>query len=212
MRFGKNYFRILKFEHFDKFFISPLNVSMNLEKILYAPFGNNIIIGSHIEEQLKFLEEIVPSDFKGKEMYDFGCGDGKITKRLKDIFQAKKVLGFDVNPSLVKRAKKRGIRAEVLDLERWAKEGEDQKGELAVIWGVLHHLKNPKEVLKKIKNNFQYLFLREPLLGKRKPLFELGSPFEKEKFKKDLDEILKNYKDYEYNSLWPRIVYQYTKW
>ena len=171
---------------------------MNLEKILYAPFGNNIIIGSHIEEQLKFLKEIVPSDFKGKEMYDFGCGDGKITKRIKDIFQAKKVLGFDVNPSLVKRARKRGIRAEVLDLERWAKEGKDQKGELAVIWGVLHHLKNPKGVLEKIKNNFQYLFLREPLLGKRKPLFELGSPFEKEKFKKDLDEILKNYKDYEY--------------
>ncbi|HOK35103.1 MAG TPA: class I SAM-dependent methyltransferase [Candidatus Pacearchaeota archaeon] len=173
----------------------------NLEKFLYTPFGNNIIIGSHIKDQLTFLKKILPEDFRKREMYDLGCGDGKVTILLTEIFQPKKVFACDIEESLIKKARKRGINAKVMNLEE-----EMPNGELAVMWGVLHHLKNPKEVLKRIKNNFQYFFLREPLKkeGDNSKLnisniLELGKPFRKEEIKKILDEIFENCEIFEYN-------------
>ena len=167
---------------------------MNLEQFLYLPFGNNIIIGNHIKEQLKFLSKIVPKEFKEKEMYDLGCGDGKITTLLQEIFEPSKISGCDVNFGLVRRAKKRRIVSEVRDLE-----SSVPKGEFAVVWGVIHHLKNQIEILKKIKENFQFLFLREPLVTEGKKSFlELGEPFEKKRIKKMCKEVFGEYKDYEY--------------
>ena len=167
---------------------------MNLEQFLYLPFGNNIIIGNHIKEQLKFLSKIVPEEFKEKEMYDLGCGDGKITILLQKIFKPKKLLGCDVNSALAKRAKRRGIIAEVYNLEK-----DVPKGELAIVWGVIHHLKNQIEILEKIKENFQFLFLREPLMTEEKKSFlELGKPFERKKIEEICQEVFGKYKDYEH--------------
>jgi 2-polyprenyl-3-methyl-5-hydroxy-6-metoxy-1,4-benzoquinol methylase len=167
---------------------------MNFEEIVYLPFGNNVIVGPKIKKQLKFLKEIIPEEFKKKELYDLGCGDGKVTLKLKNIFCPKKIYGCDSNSSLIWRAKRKGIEARVLDLER-----EIPKGELAVFWGVLHHLKNQEKVLKRIKNNFQYVFLREPLIKKnRKSLFEVGNPFFETEIDKLLEKTLKNFKKYKY--------------
>jgi len=166
---------------------------MNFEKLAYLPLGNNVIIGPKIKKQLKFLKDIVPEEFKEKELYDLGCGDGKVTLKLKNIFCPRKLYGCDSNSNLVWRAKRKGIEAEALDLEK-----ETPEGELAVFWGVLHHLKNQEKVLERIKNNFQYFFLREPLMKNKKSLFELGNPF----FEKDIDNLLKktlkNFKKYKY--------------
>lgn len=174
---------------------------INLEKFIYAPFGNNIIIGSHIKDQLNFLKEILPEEFKGREMFDLGCGDGKVTILLTEIFQPKKVFGCDIEESLVRRARKRGVEAKVVNLEK-----EIPKGELAVVWGVLHHLKDPKKVLEGIKNNFQFFFMREPLKEqaasprfKVSNILEMGDPFEKEKIKKILDDVFENYQSFEKN-------------
>ena len=157
---------------------------MNLEQLLYLPFGNNIIIGPHIKDQLNFLSKIIPENFKGKELYDLGCGDGKITILLQKIFQPKITLGCDINPNLVDRTKKKGIKAKVIDLEN-----NIPRGELAVMWGVLHHLKEQDKTLRKIKNNFQLLFLREPLLEK-KSFLELGRPFKKEELEDKVSKSL----------------------
>jgi len=173
----------------------------SLEKFLYAPFGNNIIIGPHIKDQLNFLKGILPEEFKGREMFDLGCGDGKVTVLLAEIFQPQKIFGCDVEESLVKKARKRGIEARVIDLEK-----EVPKGELAVIWGVLHHLKDPQKILEKIKNNFQFILIREPLKEQKAlhhfkvlSLLEMGDPFEKEKIKRILDDVLGDYQSFERN-------------
>lgn len=171
-----------------------------LETFLYLPFGNNIIIGNHIKEQLKFLKEIIPNEFKNREMYDLGCGDGKITILLQEIFKPTKVFGCDLNPSLVKKSRKRGIESIVLDLNK-----EVPKGELAVIWGVLHHLENPKKTLIRIKNNFKYIFLKEPI---KNSLMELGLPFQKEEIERLIKEIFKNRnKSYEYKNAYFCFIY-----
>jgi len=167
---------------------------MALENLFYAFLGNNIIIGHHIKEQLRFLREILPEDFKEREIHDLGCGDGKVTIYLKEIFEAKHCYGFDVNERLVSLACKRGIEAKTLDLEK-----EVPRGELAVIWGVLHHLKSPRKVLKEIKNNYQRAFIREPLKGGL-TLLELGKPFEEEVIKRYLRESFENYKSYIYKN------------
>lgn len=172
---------------------------MILEKLLYSFFGNNVIIGPGMRKQIEYLQKIVPEEFKGKETLDLGCGDGKITTLLKEIFLPRDLFGFDINLRLVKKAQKRGIKAEILDLEK-----EVPRGEMAILWGVLHHIQDSKRVILEVKKNFQLLFLREPLKGSMQfgglqfpNFFELGKPFSKEEIKKILDATLNTYQSFE---------------
>ena len=147
---------------------------MRLERLAYFFFGNNIIIGPHIKKQLKFLKEIAPPAFQQRQMDDLGCGDGKVTLLLKDIFFPAKVRGFDVDPGLVRRARNKGIEADVQNLN------EDMPaGELAVMWGVLHHLKDREGCLNKIKDNYSLIFIREPVRNSIIKWLELGHPLTK---------------------------------
>lgn len=103
---------------------------MKIERLAYFFFGNNVVVGSHIKRQLEFLREKTPPSFKHREMDDLGCGDGKITMLLKEIFLPKRLRGFDLNPQLVRRARDKGIKAEIRNLEN-----DMPTGELAVVWG-----------------------------------------------------------------------------
>lgn len=149
---------------------------MKLESLAYSFCGNNLLIGSHIRKQLAFLKEIVPPDLKQKRMDDLGCGDGKITVLLEEIFQPRKLRGFDINPGLVKRARKRGIDAEVGDLN-----GNMPSGELAIMWGVLHHLRDCNGCLQRLKRNYPLIFIREPVRTSIIKGLELGHPLKPEK-------------------------------
>lgn len=142
---------------------------MNLENLAYRFFGNNLIIGAHIRKQLEFLKEVAPPLFRGREMHDLGCGDGKVTVLLKDIFLPSKLKGFDVNTGLVERARSRGVDAEVRNLN-----DSMPYGEMAVMWGVLHHLKDCASCIKKVKDNYPLIFIREPLRNSYLRLLELG--------------------------------------
>ncbi len=133
--------------------------------------GNNVIIGPHIRKQLKFLKEIVPPTFQQKQMDDLGCGDGKVTLLLKEIFLPKRVRGFDIDPGLVRRARKKEIEADVRNLDE-----DIPTGELAVMWGVLHHLKDREYCLNRIKQNYSLIFVREPVRNSIIKGLELGHP------------------------------------
>jgi len=144
---------------------------MDIEKLAYFFFGNNVIIGPHIRKQLGFLKEVVPPIFKYRAMDDLGCGDGKITVLLKDILSARRVRGFDVNNGLIRRARSRGIEAEYANLNESL-----PSGELAVLWGVLHHLNDSELCLKRVKENYPLIFIREPVSHNRIKWLELGNP------------------------------------
>ena len=137
--------------------------------------GYNLIIGSHIRKQLKFLKEIIPENFQHREMDDLGCGDGKVTLLLKEIFLPKKLHAFDINPALVRKARSKGIQADVKNLEE-----DIPKGELAVMWGVLHHLKDMAGCLERIKRNYNLIFIREPIKICSVNWLETGHPLGKE--------------------------------
>lgn len=155
-----------------------------IEKLVSSFSGCNLIIGPHIRKQLKFLKENIPEGFQYREMDDLGCGDGKITLLLKDIFLPRKLRAFDVNPALVKRARVKGIQAEVKNLEE-----DTPTGELAVMWGVLHHLDDMGDCLERIKGNYNLIFIREPIKTGSVNLLEMGHPLRKE----DIETLFKEH-------------------
>jgi len=144
---------------------------VNIANLLYAAYGNNIVIGRHIRRQLAHLREMLPASFLGRHMDDLGCGDGRVTVLLEEIFQPVKLRGCDVSPALVRMARTRGVDAEVLDLER-----DVPGGELAILWGVLHHLDDPHDCLRRVRDNYDMVCVREPLMGPSRICLELGSP------------------------------------
>lgn len=144
---------------------------MDIASLLYAPFGNNIVIGPHIRRQLEHLRDALPPSFLDRRMDDLGCGDGRVTVLLEDVFQPAGLRGFDISPALVRKARNRGVDAEVLDLEC-----DMPGGELAVLWGVLHHLSDPRSCLRRVRDNYDLVCVREPLSGPSRVCFELGSP------------------------------------
>jgi hypothetical protein len=139
--------------------------------MVYALFGTNFYIGTQIKDQIRMLSTRVPPDFLHRQMDDLGCGDGKITLRLKTIFKPEKLRGFDVNSSLVKRARSQGIEAQVKDLNE-----SIPSGELAVMWGVLHHLNDSEKCLKRISENYPMAFIREPIKNNVINGLEMGKP------------------------------------
>jgi len=158
---------------------------MKLEDIAYRFFGNNLVIGSHIKKQLNYLKEILPAELRHRHMDDLGCGDGKVTVLLRDIFQPEKLRGFDVSPGLVRRARSRGIDAEVADLD-----ASFPAGELAVVWGVLHHLRDFETCLKRLKENYPLVFIREPIKNGIFSGLELGHPMNREEILRMIDRHL----------------------
>lgn len=145
--------------------------------------GYTLIIGSHIRRQLEFLKEKAPPSFKHRQLDDLGCGDGKITLLLKEILLPTRLRGFDINPQLVRRAKDKGIEAEVKNLEK-----DMPRGELGVMWGVLHHLEDREGCVKRLKENYNLIFIREPIkIGLIKG-WELGHPLRKEEIESLIQE------------------------
>jgi hypothetical protein len=157
---------------------------MNLENISYLAFGNNLVIGSHIRRQLTILKKILPSYMKHREMDDLGCGDGKVTLLLQEILEPTKLRGFDINQRLVKLARGRGIDAHEADLKTGVPDGE-----LAVLWGTLHHVKKPEACLEQLSRNYPFVFIREPISTGCFHGMELGHPLKP----KDLTVMLKKH-------------------
>ncbi len=151
--------------------LAHMEIHSGIQKVVYFLFGTNFVIGRQIKSQIRWLSEQVPPEFKGRKLDDLGCGDGKITVRLKQVFQPASLRGFDVNLGLVMRARMRGIEAETLDLD-----ARLPSGELAVMWGVLHHLRDKETCLKRISQNYRLAFIREPLKNRAIDGLEMGKP------------------------------------
>ncbi|MFH0961207.1 MAG: class I SAM-dependent methyltransferase [archaeon] len=120
-----------------------------------------------LEHELALLEKTLPNAFRGREISDLGCGDGKTTLRLARILRPKKLVGYEVNKRLLELSKKRGLKTQKIDFEK-----KVPKGDLAILWGVIHHLKKPEIFLRKIRKNFKGLVIREPVSKLR--VFEAG--------------------------------------
>jgi len=137
-----------------------------------------------MRKYIEMLKTCLPPEFQQRAMDDLGCGDGKITLLLKDIFQPRELRGFDVNSALVRRARNNGIDAHVHDLNSGV-----PTGELAVMWGVLHHLEDRETCIRRIRDNYRMAVIREPIKSKDLKGLEMGEPLIKE----EIEELVQKY-------------------
>ena len=81
--------------------------------------------------KFKFIKSNTPQEFLDREIHDFGCGDGQASLKLRKIFKARKIVGYEKNPYLVSRARKK------LEVRRFdiCKE-ELPQGEMATMTGI----------------------------------------------------------------------------
>lgn len=121
-------------------------------------FLGNLAANLHSQPYFDYLKDKIPQEFLGKDISDLGCGDGYATKKIEVLFSPRSIKGYEINKYLVRRAQNKGIQAEQWDLEK-----DVPQGEMAIIWGVLHHLGNKEAVLKKINSNFNYTVFMEPI-------------------------------------------------
>lgn len=126
-------------------------------KIGYPLLGN-LIANLQSKKYFDFIADKIPPEFLNREVSDLGCGDGFATQKIKNLFKVRSIEGYEINKYLIKKARTKGLSIERMDLEKTV-----PKGEMAVVWGVIHHLKSQKEVLRKIRSNFNYAVFSEPI-------------------------------------------------
>lgn len=142
-----------------------------------------------------FIESEVPKDFLNRNISDLGCGDGSNTLKIRRIFKAKEVIGYDHNDYLLRKAHKKGLKVEKIDLDK-----EMPRGEMAVFTFSLHHLKDKEKALRNVIANFDYLFLCEPIKDLYHALLDAGKPLRREEWIEIFDKILKSYRLYQFKN------------
>lgn len=143
----------------------------------------------------EFIETKIPNNFIGRSIADLGCGDGTNTIRVRRVFKAKNVVGYDHNDYLLEKAKKQGLKVKKIDLNKNIPEGE-----LASFTFSLHHIKDKKKALRKAVKNFDYVFLCEPIKDLYHALFDAGQPLKKHEWIKLFDRVFKKYILYQYKN------------
>ena len=126
-------------------------------KIGYPLLGN-LVANLHSKKYFDFIADKIPPEFLNRGISDLGCGDGFATEKIKLLFKARSIKGYEINKYLADKARKRGLKVEYLNLEK-----EVPKGEMAVVWGVIHHLTNQEEIVRKIRSNFRFAVFNEPI-------------------------------------------------
>ncbi len=84
---------------------------------------------------------------QGKEILDFGCGNGQITENL---VGNNNIWGLDISPSLVEEAKTKGINAQVLDVDREKLPFPSDSFDLVYAFDVFEHIFKLDDVLEEL--------------------------------------------------------------
>ena len=98
---------------------------------------------------------------------DVGCGDGILSQIISQKFKTK-VIGVDISPTLVKKAKERGIDTYEIDICTQPLPFEDNKFDVVIVARTLEHLVDPDFAIKEIKRVLKkegLLVLSTPNLG-----------------------------------------------
>ncbi|OGM99544.1 MAG: hypothetical protein A2817_01150 [Candidatus Yanofskybacteria bacterium RIFCSPHIGHO2_01_FULL_39_8b] len=113
----------------------------------------------HPLELLGFNKKMVLNNFKEKSALDIGCGDGFLLKKLLEKDKNIKVLGLDISPVAIEKAKKNGIECSLVDITEKLP-FEDNSFESVFLLDVLEHVFQPEPVLKeavRVASNYVYI-------------------------------------------------------
>ena len=79
-------------------------------------------------------------DLRGKDLLDAGCGNGYGLELLAQTFRPRRLVGFDLMPEQIDRARKRGLAAEIALGDITAIAHPDATFDGAFVFGILHHV------------------------------------------------------------------------
>ncbi len=114
---------------------------------------------------LRMLLENIPN--VNVKILDVGCGNGTLSQVISQRVKTK-VVGVDISPTLLKKAKARGIDAYEIDVCTQLLPFEDNKFDVAILARALEHLIDPDFAIKEIKRVLKkegLLVLSTPNLG-----------------------------------------------
>lgn len=87
---------------------------------------------------------------KGEKVLDLGCGDGAVAEYLQEKIGVN-IVGADISEDAVKKSRKRGIDARLIDIEK-GKLPFAAKSFDVIFWGDnIEHLFDPESILKEIR-------------------------------------------------------------
>lgn len=156
------------------------------DNIGYHFFGCSY--NAHNQDVFDFIASKAPKKFLGKKICDLGCGDGTNTIRLRSIFRPEAITGYERNDYLIVRARQKRIKTVKYDLNQ-----EIPKGEMASFTFALHHMYDKEGTLQKVKRNFKYVFICEPVMDLYHLLFDAGRPLSRKNWKKLFDKVFQDY-------------------
>lgn len=142
-----------------------------------------------------YLATVAPKQFLDRRIVDLGCGDGTNTLRIRNIFRPKKIVGYERNSHLIKRAKARGLTVHERDLNRAL-----PKGEMGVFMLSLHHLTDKRKALYRAVQNFRFLVICEPIQDVYHFLFDAGHPLSRIGWIQLFDQTMKHYQLFEFRN------------
>lgn len=122
---------------------------MKLDQIIYSFTKFNFHL-QNIHKELTILKKFLTSNgIHIKSAIDIGCGDGYVSSELSKYLKTKNFYGLDVNPKLLEKARKRGIRTICANIDYY--EPSEEKFDLVIIYGTIHHIKNTEILIRKAK-------------------------------------------------------------
>ena len=149
--------------------INKKNINAKTENTLINQ-KNKFKINGGIAECIKFenLNLLSKSVIKNKKILELGCGVFPVSIGIKNKNMPKYYLATDTSQKVLKAAKLNDVRPiyKFINLERKIK--LKTKFDIIILKGVIHHIKKPEIMLKKIKYNLKkdgHIIISEPNLS-----------------------------------------------
>lgn len=90
------------------------------------------------------------SGYQFDRILDVGCGDGNFCVSLKKACKAKEVYGIEISPKAVEMAKKNGVKAFQLDMDKEDFPFEDNYFDAVFAGEIIEHLYDPDHLLEEV--------------------------------------------------------------
>jgi ubiquinone/menaquinone biosynthesis C-methylase UbiE len=95
----------------------------------------------HVEMRMfKRLMARAGVDPRGKRILDAGCGSGLGLQLIAEAFAPSRLVGFDLMPEQIERARTRGVAAEIAVGDITAIDHADASFDAVFVFGILHHV------------------------------------------------------------------------
>lgn len=108
----------------------------NIEQYFYS-FASGSVHVQDLEKELRDLRSFLSAHgVSARTAVDVGCGDGHVTAKLRDLLGMDAISGFEINPRLVDKARRRGLQIVLADVLSMTVTGNF---DMAVTYGAMHH-------------------------------------------------------------------------